>query len=389
MKKQKSRQVRDMNDKYALRLRLASSSSSKKVNLDIRQGKPLEAKMNQTQIPDKPIKPGNDAKQVVCDEPTETRSCKHKRAVVDEAYGLVQAKSPTVEQAEKVQASLSSRFPSFIKTLVRSNVNSVFWMHLPIQFCKLHLPRHDVTVTLENENGKEYKISFIAERTALSAGWKKFSDAHELLEGDVLVFQLISSTKFKVYVVRAKNAKKVDGELPLIDLDTRLIDSVHTETNSKSTKRPKHVKILPLLPPPDNVQNNSLKELADHATATNKSENNHKNLGSKNPVATSSSGPIDGTKNIGSIDSFTILLNGTSIDSDISSHHKTKYYELCCSQNSLLHEDLLKSINHKLAAEIITQTVNIAEAITASKLWTSESDYDLWDKTLKGLSCWG
>lgn len=35
MKKQKSRQVRDMNDKYALRLRLASSSSSKKVNLDV------------------------------------------------------------------------------------------------------------------------------------------------------------------------------------------------------------------------------------------------------------------------------------------------------------------------------------------------------------------
>ena len=65
-------------------------------------------------------------------------------------------------------------------------------------FCKLHMPKRDTTVILEDERGEEYKTTYIAQRTALSAGWKAFSAGHKLVEGDVLVFHLVSSSKFKV-----------------------------------------------------------------------------------------------------------------------------------------------------------------------------------------------
>lgn len=36
------------------------------------------------------------------------------------------------------------------------------------------------------------------DKTGLSGGWRGFSIAHKLLEGDALVFQLIKPCKFKV-----------------------------------------------------------------------------------------------------------------------------------------------------------------------------------------------
>ena len=69
-----------------------------------------------------------------------------------------------------------------------------------MSFCKRHLPDKDTTITLEDEYGKEYKTKYIACKTGLSAGWRQFSAVHKLLEGDVVVLQLIEPTKFKVIV---------------------------------------------------------------------------------------------------------------------------------------------------------------------------------------------
>lgn len=65
-------------------------------------------------------------------------------------------------------------------------------------FCKRHLPDKDTTITLEDESGREYKTKYIACKTGLSAGWRQFSAVHKLLDGDVVVFQLVEPTKFKV-----------------------------------------------------------------------------------------------------------------------------------------------------------------------------------------------
>lgn len=65
-------------------------------------------------------------------------------------------------------------------------------------FCKIHLPRKDTTITLEDESGNQFHVKYYADKTGLSAGWRQFCSAHNLLEGDVLVFQLVEPTKFKV-----------------------------------------------------------------------------------------------------------------------------------------------------------------------------------------------
>lgn len=65
-------------------------------------------------------------------------------------------------------------------------------------FCKLHLPNKDATVVLENEEGEEFPIKYIAHKTGLSAGWRKFVTGNKLLEGDVVVFQLVAPCRFKV-----------------------------------------------------------------------------------------------------------------------------------------------------------------------------------------------
>lgn len=60
------------------------------------------------------------------------------------------------------------------------------------------MPRHDITVILVDERQEEYKTKYLAERNGLSGGWRGFSLAHDLVEGDVLVFQLFRFCKLKV-----------------------------------------------------------------------------------------------------------------------------------------------------------------------------------------------
>lgn len=69
---------------------------------------------------------------------------------------------------------------------------------LPGPFCKIHLPGNDIEVIIEDENGEEFPIKYIANKTGLSAGWRKFVAGNKLVEGDVLIFQLIGPCRFKV-----------------------------------------------------------------------------------------------------------------------------------------------------------------------------------------------
>lgn len=81
-----------------------------------------------------------------------------------------------------------------------------------------------------------------------------------------------------------------------------------------------------------------------------------------------------------------IEVDGLIIDSEISKHLRGKYYDLCCSQKSILHEKLLRGLNCKLAAGIISETVNIADAIRASQTTTPAKSFAVWEKTLKAFS---
>lgn len=56
-------------------------------------------------------------------------------------------------------------------------------------------------VILEDEDGEEFPVKYIAHKTGLSAGWRKFVAGNKLLEGDVLIFQLIGPCRLKVIQV--------------------------------------------------------------------------------------------------------------------------------------------------------------------------------------------
>lgn len=68
----------------------------------------------------------------------------------------------------------------------------------PQWFGKTFLPKTDSEMEVEGENGEVHVIRYNADKSGLSAGWKKFASGHKLAEGDVLIFHLVEPYKFKV-----------------------------------------------------------------------------------------------------------------------------------------------------------------------------------------------
>ncbi|KAL5707236.1 hypothetical protein ACHQM5_025310 [Ranunculus cassubicifolius] len=110
-----------------------------------------------------------------------------------------------IERAEELESKLESEFPSFVRPMLPSHLTGSFWLGLPSQFCNKNLPKRDETITLIDENEDEWQTIYIATRTGLSDGWREFALDHKLVDGDVLVFELIKPTGFKVYVVKVNS----------------------------------------------------------------------------------------------------------------------------------------------------------------------------------------
>ena len=72
-----------------------------------------------------------------------------------------------------------------------------FIQYMPRTFCKTNLP-DDKMVTLIDEDGGQWLLKYHVLYHSLLHGWKKFSIGHQLVDGDVIVFQLIRPTTFKV-----------------------------------------------------------------------------------------------------------------------------------------------------------------------------------------------
>lgn len=108
-----------------------------------------------------------------------------------------------IEEAEKLNAKLDEEgFPTLIRPMLPSHVTGGFWLGLPTDFCRRSLPRNDGMVTLVDEDGVEYPVVYLARKRGLSGGWKGFAEAHELVDGDAVIFQVISQSVLKVYIIR-------------------------------------------------------------------------------------------------------------------------------------------------------------------------------------------
>ncbi|RZC31720.1 B3 domain-containing protein Os01g0234100-like isoform X2 [Glycine soja] len=247
------------------------------------------------------------------------------------------------QRAKEVQANLSPQFPTFLKSMLPSHVAGGFWLGLPKKFCNLYMPKLDTTIALEDETGQLYETKYLAQKAGLSAGWRGFSIAHNLLEMDVLIFHLVQPSKFRVYIIRSQESDELDGALVLLKSDGCRKQS------------------------DDQVENTS----EDFDSGIRFSES------------------VVSFKQVTGVENFRIVVNGLVIDSELSKYIRNKYYELCCSQRSFLHDHLLEGLNTKLAAGIISETINIADAIKASNLTTSPDSLVIWDKTLKAFETMG
>lgn len=90
-------------------------------------------------------------------------------------------------------------------------------------------------------------------------------------------------------------------------------------------------------------------------------------------------------EDVKSFQDFSIQVNGLILDSEIPKHVKTKYYDLCRSQNKFLHDKLVKDLNSQLVAGVISETINIADGIRAINPSRCLDYLQTWDKTLNGF----
>nr|XP_007136672.1 hypothetical protein PHAVU_009G064100g [Phaseolus vulgaris]ESW08666.1 hypothetical protein PHAVU_009G064100g [Phaseolus vulgaris] len=130
------------------------------------------------------------------------------RDFVNRVYASDESRKEALEKAENLTSGLESDYPNFIKSMLQSHVSGGFWLGLPVHFCKSNLPKGDEVMTLIDEDGNEYPTIYLPRKSGLSGGWKGFAVAHDLADGDALIFQLIRRTAFKVYIIRANSASE-------------------------------------------------------------------------------------------------------------------------------------------------------------------------------------
>ncbi|VFQ99112.1 unnamed protein product [Cuscuta campestris] len=133
-----------------------------------------------------------------------------RRDILHRVYASDEGRAAAVEKAEKLEASLESEYPSFVRPMLPSHVSGGFWLGLPAYFCRRNLPARDETVTLVDEAGEVWPTVYLSRKTGLSGGWKKFAVDHDLVDGDALVFQLIQRAILKVYITRVNNLEEKD-----------------------------------------------------------------------------------------------------------------------------------------------------------------------------------
>uniref|UniRef100_A0ACD5ZR88 Uncharacterized protein n=1 Tax=Avena sativa TaxID=4498 RepID=A0ACD5ZR88_AVESA len=117
-------------------------------------------------------------------------------------------------RAQELKNRLGSVHPAFVKPLSHAYANTNSNLSIPTYFSH-YLPAHNQEMVLEDEQNNHFTVLYYCKPRAshkrpLLSWWRGFADRHKLDEGDCLVFQLIETTKFKVYVVRASSHNNND-----------------------------------------------------------------------------------------------------------------------------------------------------------------------------------
>ncbi|CAL1391636.1 unnamed protein product [Linum trigynum] len=281
-----------------------------------------------------------------------------KRASMENLYVSGEVDNAAMRKAHEFASSLPGNFPTLMKLMHPSHIG--FSLHLVAGFCYKHLPDKDKVIDLEDDKGKVYPAQFLASKHCLSGGWRAFSIHHKLVQGDVVVFQLLEPTKFKVYVVRASASEQASRR-----------SKRKVETSAKEAKKTSITNCKIVVHKQDEPKNGSEEDFGFDIS---------------DGIIMSSDQPAVDFQQVRNVDDFDIVVNGLIINCELSKQLQYKYYELCSSQKSFLHQHIPNGLNCKLIAGIIAETTNIADAVRTAKFGTRQKEeFATWENTLSGF----
>ncbi|KAI3753155.1 hypothetical protein L2E82_25201 [Cichorium intybus] len=208
---------------------------------EMKQNLPSDKKKKRKKTPKETCEAKSKDKQIVSDKPKKA-SGKGKRTKVCDIYNDAEDQYMCMERAAILLERLDADSPKFAKCMLPSNVLYSFWLILPKKFCVMHLPEHDTTITLVDESGKEYKTNYLKVRHGLSAGWRGFSIAQRLLQGDILFFHLVEPCKLQVNIVRRYGLETIEAAVCLMEMHPR-VKKTRTSNYFDKVAEPKKEKL--------------------------------------------------------------------------------------------------------------------------------------------------
>ncbi|XBJ22646.1 hypothetical protein VPH35_001004 [Triticum aestivum] len=294
------------------------------------------------------------------------------------SYSVLGFYATAFDRALEVEKKLPAEGPSFVKLMQISHVVRVFWLGVPVSFCREHLPNHDVTIVLEDEDGLRFDTNYLARKQGLSGGWSRFATRHHLKVGDAVVFQLVEQTRFKVYILRESKFTTTDGALSLLSLDTSMENNMPekggedtSDEDVKSKEDPEVTKVI-TNKASDDDSNDPFSEAAA-------------NGGIRSPD------PDPDFDAVKTFRAFKMVIDSSVIDRKLVPDRLLwTYYKLCGDRKAFLHRRLPKHINLTLAAGVIVETASIAEGIRSyPSSCSSCEDLAAWKKTLESFELLG
>nr|XP_011459608.1 PREDICTED: B3 domain-containing protein Os01g0234100-like isoform X1 [Fragaria vesca subsp. vesca] len=295
-------------------------------------------------------------------------------------------KSLLLEKANDIADQLPLKYPNFVKVMLPSHVSGGFWLGLPARFCQKHMESSDQDITLEDEDGEKFTTKYLAGKMGLSAGWRGFSLKHRLVQGYVLVFHKVETQKFKVYICKPNTTKQVKFAADVSQTavnDTQMAVDTQTTAFNSPTSSELSEDLLYIMGDHDEGST----EGGDVSSYIDGFEDNSDCVLLERPgLPESAATPF---KEVTCFDTFKVMFNGRNINSQIPKVVLKKYYELCSSQSSHLHQHVVESLNSHLVVGLITETVNIADAVKSCKITTKECEFQTWEKTLEASEILG
>ncbi|XP_024532707.1 uncharacterized protein LOC9640612 [Selaginella moellendorffii] len=115
-----------------------------------------------------------------------------------------------LQAAQEYQQHLAKKSRSTIKVLNQCCVSGTYVMTLPSNYCKKMMPHGRAEVIVRDRSGHQWRMRWNwTVQPVIGAGWKAFCVHHELVKGDVLVFQKENSSEMITFRVEIFKRRKL------------------------------------------------------------------------------------------------------------------------------------------------------------------------------------